>query len=218
MRHYSLVALATCGNWALDFDDDFAAAGAAGWSLPVGYTLCEYIESTGSQYIDTGIKVSSSNSVLLDIMFMQGGTYGHFGARTDVKNNAFNLFAIATTLRFDVSNSHKSVVVEDLFYRRMAITFEQPTPKIDGEATPIYTDDFVQTEYNSYLFTVNTAGVPTFPGYAKLYGCTISRGLKKIAMFIPCLNGSGVAGLYDVVGKKFHENKGTGNFDYEIAL
>ena len=38
-------------------------------ALPSGYTLLAYIQSSGTQYIDTGTKVSNSSRVVMDCMY-----------------------------------------------------------------------------------------------------------------------------------------------------
>lgn len=41
--------------------------------LPEGYTQLEYIESTGTQYIDTGINSDSTLKLAMDLQFTSGG-------------------------------------------------------------------------------------------------------------------------------------------------
>ena len=71
--------------------------------LPVGYKRLEYLESTGTQYIDTGIKLSNESEVRCDFLFSNYIQHGAlFGGRDGVANNAFNVFAnVSNVARFD---------------------------------------------------------------------------------------------------------------------
>jgi hypothetical protein len=63
-------------------------------NLPSGYTQLEYIESSGTQYIDTGFIANQDTRVVLDYKATSatsGGT-GVFGCRTNSASNAFVLF------------------------------------------------------------------------------------------------------------------------------
>ena len=53
-------------------------------NLPEGYTQLEYIESTGTQYIDTGIIGKSSTNIEVDVMLNTNSTERIFGARTSL--------------------------------------------------------------------------------------------------------------------------------------
>ena len=54
--------------------------------LPEGYTQVEYIQSTGTQYIDTGFKPNSNTRLVADMEITAGSTSFLFGAR----NNSVN--------------------------------------------------------------------------------------------------------------------------------
>ena len=60
-------------------------------SLPSGYTRLEYIESTGTQYIDTGVVPDANTKVECDFL-AKTLDCGVFGARIDYNSNAFTLF------------------------------------------------------------------------------------------------------------------------------
>ena len=46
----------------------------------------------------------------------------------------------------------------------------------------------------------------------KLYYAQLYSGDSSIRDFLPCKNASGAVGLYDLVGKQFYGNAGTGTF------
>ena len=59
-------------------------------ALPSGYTQLEYIESTGTQYIDTGIKANLNTKAILDFQLSNYNNRGAIlGSRVDQNTNAF---------------------------------------------------------------------------------------------------------------------------------
>ena len=62
--------------------------------LPDGYMELEYIESTGTQYIDTGFKPNQDTRVILDVQLSQTPTDHNwfYGARQAVNNSGFGFF------------------------------------------------------------------------------------------------------------------------------
>ena len=79
--------------------------------LPAGYREVEYLESTGTQYIDTGYAITSGDvSVRMVFMLTQNYTFGNggfiFGSRGD---NSYTLFTCAfpsaTQVRLAVSRN-----------------------------------------------------------------------------------------------------------------
>lgn len=74
---------------------------------------------------------------------------------------------------------------------------------------------------NMFIFGLNNIRKGTtnyFKRYdMKLYGCKIYEDEVLIKDFVPAKLGNKI-GLYDNVSKKFHENKGTGEFLYETEV
>ena len=66
-----------------------------------------------------------------------------------------------------------------------------------------------------YLFCTNTNDSPLVFAKMNLYTCKIYDNDKIVRNYIPCVNPSGKAGLFDLVESKFYENKGSGEFAYE---
>ena len=60
-------------------------------SLQSGYKQLEYIQSSGTQYIDTGFKPNQNTKFEVDLAITNTGCHV-FGARTAYLNKAFVLF------------------------------------------------------------------------------------------------------------------------------
>ncbi len=81
--------------------------------VPVGYTQVEYIESSGTQYIDTGFNPNQDTRVVMDVQAIAAsGTLVYFGVRQTQKVKSFLLFKINdTSLRSDYGNTSASLAV-----------------------------------------------------------------------------------------------------------
>ena len=59
------------------------ALGAEAGTLPAGYAEHEYIESTGTQYIDTGVTITSTMAVEADARFTEIVKQADYKTQTD---------------------------------------------------------------------------------------------------------------------------------------
>lgn len=186
--------------------------------LPDGYTQLEYIESTGTQYIDTGVKPTSGIDVEIDFQLnMTNGWACVFGGRDSSSNsNAVALWLNDTsTFAFyrNVVNSTFPSTISTSARHHFKCTGN--TANIDGNTVSVTDSTFTGTN-SIYLFAVNDAGSTYRFSKCKLYSCKIYDNGTLIRDYVPCLNAEGVAGLYDLVERKFYGNSGTGEFRYVI--
>ena len=186
-------------------------------SLPDGYTQKNYIESSGTQYIDTLFKPNQDTRVTMDIEVdsTTSGSKCLFGTRSAPSSTAplmFNLWSLSSNVRFDYFGSNDSTT-NMLPGQRVQIDANKNVCSI-GSTTLTAESATGQTTINLYLFTINNAGEvsTSYHTKMKLYSCKIYDNGILVRDFIPCTNPSGVAGLYDVVGNTFYANAGTGSF------
>ena len=178
----------------------------------------EYIESTGTQWIDTGI-IPDSNTVIeatYSLSDDSGGyqyIFGCYGANS------------TSRLQFDVSTnmSEGSFVGwgRDYSYQNFTpIDKEQHT--IKGAYDGFYIDDKLVYKPTSNEFTNGAVSIHMFGRNGNGSAGNLATGLRiheaKIktnsteAHFIPVVDKNGVACLYDKVSGELFYNKGTGNF------
>lgn len=180
-------------------------------ALPSGYTKLDYIESSGTQYIDTG--VSSFNTqrsrVILDVDWLSGlGCY--FGCYS----SGLRWFVEAlqpTKIYSGYLNEGKSADIATVIGRytvdKNGVSTNVNGVKIDhaGANTSILK--------SIYLLANNgSSGVSGIADAARIYSCKISSSSGLIRQFVPCKNSSGEVGLYDEVNDVFYGNAGTGVF------
>lgn len=181
-------------------------------ALPSGYTPLEYIESTGSQYVDTGFKPNNNTRVVMDIRITDAGiTKALFGARTTATSNNYAvLWATGDVLRSDYNNLYEETWSVDKYIRRV-IDKNKETTTIDG-VTKSYVNSTFQAPCSMTLFALNNNNVVQWNIQALLYSCQIYDNGSLIRDFIPCQTPSGEVGLYDDVNGVFYGNAGTGTF------
>lgn len=184
-------------------------------SLPRGYTRLEYIESTGTQYIDTGIYASDDLMIKLQITPNPNylSEYSILGVEWSL--NGFFLMFYQNAIRFhskgtsvDVTSFNKSSKNE-IVCKSNSLTVNGAVYMLSGGGTNSQT-------YQIRLFSVANEG--SFPsssnkrGHFKLWQTQVYNGSTLIRDFIPCKNASGEVGLWDDVNSQFYTNAGTGAF------
>lgn len=180
--------------------------------LPNGYTQVEYIESSGTQYIDTGFKPNHNTRVVADCYLdSAASTMSAFGAWTGTSTNAFihagKSDNSACVFFYGTGNTSISVSKTG----RHLIDFNMNEASIDGVSASATTQTFSCT-YSMFLMAYNSAGSAANKATGKLYSCRIYDNGVMVRDFVPCTNSSGTAGLYDLVNGGFYQNAGTGTF------
>lgn len=183
-------------------------------SLPSGYKRLEYIESSGTQYIDTGFKPNQDTRVVMDAQMLATGTQFLFGARggsSESYNKSFALLLNATgKFRSDFNGSNvvfDSVTSTD----RWTIDKNKNLCQIGGVSLTSTASTF-QSSYNAFLFAICEGGAAAYFAKMRTSGSQIYDNGALIRDFIPCQTSSGEVGLWDDVNAKFYGNAGTGSF------
>ena len=173
-------------------------------SLPSGYTRLEYIESTGTQYISTGITPTENTKVVIE--FNSSSSSGVvFGQDSGYKVNAF-MFAM-TVVVFDSTKKDISISAN----AKHTVQVESKAFKIDdGPSQYIYANK-VKAAYPMSLFGNNRNGKFSEGVAMKLYSFKVYENDVLIADYIPCKQGNAV-GLYDDVAGAMNLPLGTGDF------
>ncbi len=177
--------------------------------LPDGYTELAYIQSDGTQYIDTEFKPNNNTRVVMDIDILSsnGETVPIFGARDQFgsSNNSFCFWKISNTrLRTDYGTQAKPIDVTAI--GRHKIDKNKDVTTVDGVAYTSTTATF-QSNATLVLLSNNSLGsIDERMVHAKLYSCQVYDNGTLIRDFMPCKNSAEVRGLFDVVNSKFYPN------------
>lgn len=182
--------------------------------LPSGYTQVDYIETTGTQHIDTGVygnlntllEIKASRTTLDNTNKQLAGSLGNTYSIT-INIGPVNITRFGTKSYSMKAHDYITADKPSIFIcNKNGIT-------IDGNSTGNFNEDtnFI-TESTLYLMGANGSNTK-FPG--KLYYTKIYDNNVLIRYFIPCYrNSDNEVGLYDLVNKVFYTNQGTGSFTY----
>lgn len=193
--------------------------------LPEGYTAVDYIQTSGSQRIDTGVKSSASVGLSADFCLVDASTIQNLANVYDPYKK-YQLMVLTASSYGSPDGAVWFVCgYSAIQYFKKADTDRhvyhfnadgQYTVEMDGiqykKADPSQTT-FPADTLNLYLFARNAS---FFDGYAymKLYSCAIYDGGRKIRDFKPCLDADGVPCLYDLISKTAFYNQGSGSFTW----
>ena len=191
--------------------------------LPSGYTKLNYLESTGTQYINLGFAIKYDNIVNVDVLItkfniQQQYTNGAiFGSANESGLNAYNLL-ITKENKLYYRNSAGSIVITSQVIKankKYDITTNLNNLIVNGV---IYSGEFDFNYINkrpALLFARNSAiGITDF-AYCRIYKFNILNQIGNVIInFVPCLDKNGKPCMYDTVSKKPFYNEGTGEFLY----
>lgn len=194
----------------------------------------EYIQSAGTQYIDTEY-IPKMNTVLeMDIQFIENKNTMNPNLILSTENNFFGVseqvnsftanFGGNTSQHYNIFywNNIRGGQVYGVMYqdvrKRSLFRLTNNNVAFQNRKDLLSEKSGNQTE-NMFLFGANRSHenkkVCLKRYDMRLYGCKIYEDDVLIKDFIPAKVGEKV-GLYDTVSKKFHENKGTGEFLYAV--
>ena len=188
------------------------------------YIPIEYLESTGTQYIDTGVVLNSNSKIRVKFLVKEFTTsMGIFGTRGNYTSNNISVTynPIERKVYVDFNNgSHSSYrITSDLSYNHTAVAESSKFARIiysEDESIIIAQNTNICTQiYNSsktaFLFAANSSDLPAaFVGI--IYFAQIYDNDVLVRDFIPVLDRNGTPCMFDKVEGKFYYNAGTGQF------
>ncbi len=197
-------------------------------ALPSGCVRCEYLESTGTQWIDTGVVLKSTYGIEVEIAPMELSDvteHGVFGSSNGFSHNVLQIHRTQDNTRKGVIlYMPNEIPVYAKTYNTTGIK-QHWGININNEGK-VYVDNILSGEtkptsvvsYAVALFGRNVNGYVSTSQLSKcrIYKFVIFESGKIIYSFIPILDQEGVPCMYDIVNKQFHYNKGTGQFLYKI--
>lgn len=168
-----------------------------GVSLPAGYTKIEYLESDGNNYIDTGFKPNQDTRVVMDVHLLStttGDGYPMaFGVYTD---NSNQLASFWHTGKWQVWFGNYASTTSSPNIERVKIDLSKDQYIVGDVSLPVSSASFTSNR-TLYLLAMNQ-GDAYYVSQARLYSCQIYDNGALVRDFIPAMNASGEAGLYDL--------------------
>lgn len=177
----------------------------------------KYIESTGTQWIDTGVVLTNNHSVEIDykITEAQQARKGLFGGLTSKATARYGSLLSPTTNYLEHGYG-----AGNIYYQT-----ELPDTKrhlLKQENNKVYIDNILIYTFNEATFTLDaTAPLGNFnytnytPAKARYYSSRWWNGNVLIRDFIPVLDNNMKPCWYDNITGQFFYNKGSGEFLYK---
>ena len=200
-------------------------------TLPAEYIRLEYIQGTGTQWINTGYTPASKDTIEEEVEFSSTGSNQAFWcARTDGAKATFTFFWLTGGLRFDYNTTQHTIPL-GTFTAAVGTRYKVKADGTTGAVTITYdtangtTNNTVLSSYAPASFTVGgTLSVlasqmkgSTSPGNYGLYkfyslAITKSDGTPAVNLVPAKRISDGVLGVYDTVRNVFKTNAGSGTF------
>ena len=194
------------------------AVPAVAANLPAGYTELEYIESTGTQYIDTGIYSTDVIETMVVGQYTEvSGNASIFGVLESNGNNYYGLGLADSGTKWRLwygTGGSPWVIFGTPDTNKHTFLLKNKSIYIDNLDTPIAESDLSCSSQTKtmFLFGVNFGGNLYTPSKAKIFSAVIKDNNSLVRNLIPAKNSSNVIGMYDTVSGNFFTNAGTGDF------
>lgn len=195
--------------------DDKAGQVSLGPKLPVEYQEVEYIESPDTQYINTSKTVDSTCIISFDFQYVSiiGGYNRIFGARN---GNGKGLLNIRSTGldggNFYLENRNTAWTNTAIDTNKHSITMDAVSGKMTFDGIEKLSNFGIadNTEGTMWIFGTNQGGSTS---NVRFFNYKLIKNGQLEQNLIPCYRKSdNVIGMYDLVGKQFYTNQGTGIF------
>ena len=197
--------------------------------IPSSYQRLSYIQSNGTQYIDTEFYSTPKSKFCAEILFdntagvsdyssaafigVSGDMSINFGGSSGQEKQLFIWLNTYNNDSSRVTSIRHSAINEKTYYELDA---KNNTYIIGNQKGTVATSKTTNGTYSLKLFgSTNSSGVnKPFAYYPmRIYNCKLYDDNKLVRHFIPTKRISDNAlGLYDIVTNTFYTNKGTGSF------
>ena len=181
--------------------------------LPQGFTRVEYIESTGTQYIDTGFKPNQDTRVVMDAQFtselLSEAANTIFGSRVSAESKAYVVYWQTNwkTLCHFYNNGYDQLNINDLTTRQIVDSNKNVLSAFGVINSRVYAE--FQCDHTLYLFATNNAGKAAWYSNLRNFGGNIYGNGTLIRDYIPCIDSNRDANLWDDVNEILADKVGT---------
>lgn len=186
--------------------------------FPSGYQRVEYLQSTGTQYINTGFIIPdlTEKYTVHYRMTVDGGTQTDSSQNVQGYTGANGVLSIAYTKNNGLGSSGQGVpVVADHIYdiTQTRYTDASRSTVIDGTAITNSNQSTAYSDRPYCIFNLSPLDTNYFRIYGKIYEFQAYKNDVIQMNLLPCRRTSdSVLGMYDTVSGTFLTNAGTGTF------
>ena len=173
----------------------------------------DYIESTGTQYIDTGVDPTQNTRVEIKFLSKEADKFV-YGSRTSSSSSNKHCYNHnSTTKVYPQFYSFSSAVSKNVLFNEVyTLKNGKEGFYLNDTLLKTYTySDFTST-LNMYLFGLNQNRALERGFVGNIYYCKIYENDVLVRDLKPCKDGMDIYCMYDEVNKRFYYNQGSGSF------
>lgn len=175
----------------------------------------EYLQSSGTQYIDTGILPDVDTNFVVDLQMIETPSSDNYILGKYGSSQEFYLYASSGKYRYAWSSSNRTTTLSIDTNRHTISMYSDGTNSylyVDGNKIYERVTLSHTATRTTTIFRGGTTGVATgFP--QKIYSCTMSKNGSPIIDLIPVRVGT-TGYMYDKVSGQLFGNAGSGSFTY----
>ena len=194
----------------------------SGGGLPEGYTAVNYLQSSGTPWINTEITPSQDTKVIIKFMADKWGYESLIGGRANSNSNdqfttfldsysggrfIFRMDGMSSSITYIGFKLH-TIYTAELSGTKMEFALEDGTIPFTSEVT---ISDFSSTVPMLLFKAQNVSGTGLI---GKVYFCKIYHQDNLVRDFQPCLDTEGVPCMFDFVSRKSFYNVNAGSFTW----
>lgn len=197
----------------------------SGGGLPEGYTAVNYLQSSGTQWIEMGVAPNQNTKAVLKIKINvftdEGATL--IGSMTGGNSNDKFITYLdgykSTKFLFRMDGQPQAISWTGLTTNKIyTVTLSGTEMKAELEdGTTVFSKTFSVNDFTSTvtmaLFRAKGVEAGTY-FQGRIYSCKHYSGDELIQDFVPCLDTGGVPCMFDLVSRKPFYNVGTGSFTW----
>lgn len=182
------------------------------------YTKIKYIESTGTQYIDTKYICGNDVRIETEFEYLQIDSVFRCIYGKQTKTAAEDAITVSQAVNYTVqaywrTNLTPFTLEKD---RRYKMLQSQNALVLDGVDYGGWSSSITKSRLTMYLMARNNNGAAGNFFKGRIYGFKIYESNILAMDLIPVLDRSKVPCFYDKISNEFLYNKGTGEFNYSL--
>lgn len=182
------------------------------------YTKIKYIESTGTQYIDTKYICGNDVRIETEFEYLQIDSVFRCIYGKQTKTAAEDAITVSQAVNYTVQAYWKTNLTPFTLEkdRRYKMLQSQNALVLDGVDYGGWSSSITKSQLTMYLMARNNNGSAGNFFKGRIYGFKIYESNILAMDLIPVLDSSKVPCFYDKISNELLYNKGTGEFNYSL--
>lgn len=192
--------------------------------LPNGYQEVEYIESTGTQYIDTELSPTNNFKIEAEVEMPEVTAQSDYNLFGSYKQGTYSCYVVGgynSKYHTEYGSTEAHFFSNTSFVGKTKITYDNGNitlaDSVNSESADLSAHPHVSSDVSFFVFAGHNTSIPSpyIQGKSsfKLFSFAMWIDGLIARWFIPCYHkDSGAIGLYDTVNMRFYQNAGTGTF------